>query len=357
MPISSRYTRIADKFKQGGMSHVRVYNDTHLGRDVVVKTLAAGADPRRLLDEIRALQGIRSRHVVQIYDIFKNEDGTIGGIIEELVNGPQFGEGPAPTDSFEYMKLIYPLAKGISDIHDAGLVHRDIKPNNIKIDEEQCLKIFDFGLARDAATDAHTIGAVGTTGYMAPELYYDDAGGHVYFTNAVDVYAFGVTALFGILRRLPAQLTRQPPEFPCAEADFTKIPISLPPDVAHILNLCISESSRYRPDMSAVVSVLERYLLFGQHRALLTHAGRAYSLDKTNRTVSLSVVDKGSVDLVYNDLGFVTANVNGFVYINNMAATNGFEIPGSCVIALGNPGSSARRAFITVDVSHPEVTI
>lgn len=357
MPIPARYEHIDDRFQKGGMSHARVYNDTHLERQVVIKTLTVDANPKRLLDEIRALQSIRSKHVVQIYDIFRADDGSVGGIIEELVSGSQFGDGPAPTDAYSFMKLIHPLAKGISDIHEAGIVHRDIKPSNIKFDQEGCLKIFDFGLARDAMTDAHTVGAVGSIGYMAPELYYDDAGGHVYFTNAVDVYAFGATALFGVLRKLPRELTRQPPQLPCTDADFSKIPLALPADVAGILNACISENARDRPEISAVVGVLERYLLFGRHRALLTHAGQAYTLDRSNRKVSLTVAGRGAIDLNYNDLDIVANNVSGHVYINNIPAQNGSQIPGSCVIALGDPNGPGRRAFITVDVSHPEVTI
>ncbi|WP_167350100.1 serine/threonine protein kinase [Methylobacterium platani] len=346
-----------DRFAHGGMSRASVFNDTHLDRNVVIKALLPGRDHRRLLDEIRALQSIRSRHVVQIYDIYNDENGVIQGLVEELVSGPQFAEGEVPKDAASFMKLIYPLAKGIYDIHSSGIIHRDIKPSNIKFDGEGCLKIFDFGLARDEEADAYTKGAVGTLGYMAPELFYDHAGGNVYFSTAVDTYAFGVTAYYTYSRSVPKPMRQLPPVLPCEEADFSKSHLNLPEDISNILNRCLSERPSDRPEMRDVCTILEKYILHGQHRALITYGSTNYYLSAASKSVRLAVQDKGQVNITYNDLEFVIGNVSGDVVVNNIPAKNGDILPGSCVVALGDPTKPSARVFITIDVSHPEVTL
>ena len=102
---------------------------------------------------------------------------------------------PVPTTANEFLLTVYPIAEGIADIHAHGRVHRDIKRGNMKYDAEGCLKIFDFGMARNASVNASTLGLVGTRGYMAPELFDRGSDGRVSFTPAVDVFAFGATAL------------------------------------------------------------------------------------------------------------------------------------------------------------------
>ena len=82
------------------------------------------------------------------------------------------------------------IASGIADIHDVNVIHRDVKPANMKIDNEEILKIIDFNLARDVK-DGKTHGFVGTRGYAAPEQY---SASVAVFGLEVDVYALGVVA-------------------------------------------------------------------------------------------------------------------------------------------------------------------
>jgi len=132
----------------GGMSHATVCKDKHLDRDVLVKELQSGVDQRRIVDEVAALTSIRSKHVVQIYDVIKDRRGAIVGLVEEYIPGPDLYSLIPVTDTEGYLRIAYAISCGISDIHASGRVHRDIKPNNVKFDREGCLKIFDFGLAR-----------------------------------------------------------------------------------------------------------------------------------------------------------------------------------------------------------------
>src|SRR6185312_10815437 len=102
----------------------------------------------RLLDELAALSAIRSKHVVQVYDVVRAADGSIKAVVEEYLSGDDIEGKPAPKDTRTTLDLLYPIAAGIADIHAHGRVHRDIKPGNMKRDADGCLKIFDFGLAK-----------------------------------------------------------------------------------------------------------------------------------------------------------------------------------------------------------------
>ncbi|MGH6779332.1 MAG: protein kinase domain-containing protein [Bradyrhizobium sp.] len=338
------------------MSTAVVCQDQHLDRAVLVKSLAPGTDKRRLLDEIQALQVIRSKHVVQIYDLIWYGAGEIVGIVEEYLPGEDLTAVAIPSNELEFLRLAYPIAEGIADIHAHGRVHRDIKRQNMKFDAENCLKIFDFGLARDSASSS-TVGSVGTLGYMAPELFNPDSKGLVQFTPAVDTFAFGATCLAVLLGKLPSPIRQSPPNLPSASVSFAPNEIGLSSDVVGMLDSCLNVDPRARPAMSQVKEALGQHLLKDRHRALLGLRGKTYTLDKKNREVSLSVKDQGSITVTYDGLCFRVSAVSGDVAINNLPASGMSELPGSCVIVLGAAPLGSRRTIITVDVAHPEVAL
>jgi serine/threonine-protein kinase len=354
--LPSRYVPIGKSFPGGGMSDTFVCTDTHLERQVLIKKLRPGVDPKRILDELAALQAIRSKHVVQIFDVIRDDKGNVEALVEEFLPGDEFTSAPKPSTADEFLRLIFPVAEGIADIHLHQRVHRDIKPNNMKYDGERCLKIFDFGLSR-LDDNASTIEVFATRGYIAPELLIAGADGRTGFTAAVDTFAFGVTALRSVLGGIPNALMNLPPVLPCPDADFSALPIGLPPEVSRIFNACLAEAPAERPSMVAVRDILALHLLRDRHRALLTARANVFQLDSTRRVVNLSVAGQGALKVTYDGLRFVISDVSGDVSINNMPATNGGILPGSCVIVLGAAALGTRRTFITVDVSHPEVTI
>jgi serine/threonine protein kinase len=127
------------------MSEVVVCDDLHLDRKVIVKALAHGTDPRRLLDELAALQAIRSKHVVQIYDVIRDDSGTIFAIVEEYLPGKDLTSLNPPATAIDFLRLVYPIAEGIADIHAHSRVHRDIKRQNMRYDGEGCVKLSTSG--------------------------------------------------------------------------------------------------------------------------------------------------------------------------------------------------------------------
>ncbi|WP_026784382.1 protein kinase domain-containing protein [Pleomorphomonas koreensis] len=92
MKLPARYEKVGQPFSGGGMSTAFRCTDKHLERDVLVKVLQSGVDQKRILDEVRALSAIRSKHVVQIYDVIKDTSGAVIAIVEEFIPGQDLNE-------------------------------------------------------------------------------------------------------------------------------------------------------------------------------------------------------------------------------------------------------------------------
>ncbi|MFA5061695.1 MAG: serine/threonine-protein kinase [Patescibacteria group bacterium] len=363
MIYGGRYESIGTSGSSGGTGTVVICEDPNLKRKVVIKFLQAVSQKRRIYDEIRALQRVRSKHVVQIYDIVVLQPGNQLGIVQEYLPGEDLLAVAASKPNLDkYLLLLYQVACGLADIHDLAIIHRDVKPNNIKLDEEGLARIFDFDLARTGGGDAKTVGFIGTPGFAAPELYPGyGGGGTVAFTEAVDVYAFGATALYCAENDLPAELARHPdppdPDAWVARQGFSGVRVKLPAQVADVLNACIARDIRYRPKLAQVRTVLGAYLVRGKHRALLVHRGKTFVCDEKQAAVRLASTGVGEIHVGYDGLGFGVTFVRGDVWINNQVASTGATIPGSCVITIGAPRLGPARDFITLDTSHPEVVL
>ena len=354
----SRYVPTG-KSAAGGIGTVIFCDDTNLDRKVAVKFVQPGVEQRRLLHELAALQRVRSKHVVEIFDVAYFNPGNQKGIVQEFIDGEDLSDqmGKLTPDN-AFVRVIFQLASGLADIHAVDVVHRDIKPQNVRVDNEGVLKIIDFNLARPN-DDAHTHGFIGTPGFAAPELY---GHGRVEFDSAIDMYALGVTAwtlLFG--RRLPPLLISRPPQpdaWKRAGGGFPVPPDSIDPELVSLLLACISDSPASRPSSSAVAERAGRVLLRGQHRALFVdEAGGTHELSARISRAKLSG-PHGTVAVRYDGLDFLVDRVSGEVWVNNTEISQGMSLPKGCVIALGGPARPASdRAFVTMDISHPEVVV
>ena len=345
----------------GGMGAVQICADSALARKVAVKFLQPGVHGRRMRDELAALLKMRSKHVVQVYDVLQLDGGSVG-IVQEFIDGPDLVQSfTPPTDLGAFYRQLWQIAAGIADIHALGVIHRDIKPNNMKVDPEGVVKIFDFGLARDDGPAASTLGFVGTLGFAAPELFLAKST----FSLAADTYAFGATALFLGLGGLPPGLWEAPPQ-PLPATGFADLRIGadaasavpLAGDVATILFSCLAREPAERPVMRDVRDTLARHILHGRHQALLVFNGKSSILNRENRVVKLNYPNVGSAQIGYDGLRFVVQEVGGEVMINNQEVAPGYAIPGSCVVALGGAHRRGNdRKFITFDLSHPEIVL
>ena len=244
--ISNRYLYKGSRMS-GGMSNALLFFDEILERDVIIKSIKDSTNLKRLLDEIRALQAVRSNYVVQIFDMVRIPPNEIK-IVQEYLPGDDLVNYHAK-NAEEYLKILYQLSSGLQDIHDHQIIHRDIKLNNVKYDSEGYLKIFDFGLSRFQNVNDSTVGFRGTIGYAAPELY---SPGIINFTKEVDTYAFGISAWYLSGAALTSGLKTRPPTGLDSTLDFSSLPIKLPNDISKILNKTLEIEPQNRPTIQEI---------------------------------------------------------------------------------------------------------
>jgi serine/threonine-protein kinase len=302
---------------------------------------------------MKALMKLRSKHVVQIFDIVQSKNGTIG-IVQEYLTGQDLLDSPFPKASPEnYLKTLWQIAAGLADIHEANVIHRDIKPNNMKFDDEGIIKIFDFGLARNEGPEANTMGYKGTPIFSAPELFTTD---RVDFSTAIDTYAFAVSAIVLSGANIPKELMNLPPH-PLPADCFSVHPISLNPELVESLSKCVSHDPNLRPPMAEIRDLLSRILLRGKHQALAVYNNAPNILNKLQPLVNLKYGDIAEIKIEYDGLRFHVTETNGEVFVNNKTVTVNKDMPGSSVITLGAQHRRNNRSYITFDVSNPEVVL
>ena len=179
--------KVIEKIGAGGMGDVYRARDTKLGRDVALKVLppAAARDEerrRRFEREAKAIASLQHPHIVTIHSI-EETDG-VHFLTMELVGGKDLNDllapGGLPLD--RVFEIGIPLADAAHAAHERGVVHRDLKPGNVMVDEARRVKVLDFGLAKLTQTmdvaEGATITAgdstqagriLGTVAYMSPE--------------------------------------------------------------------------------------------------------------------------------------------------------------------------------------------
>jgi len=351
--LPSRYINCT-AFDAGGMSTIFKCMDSFLERDVIIKILQPGSAPKRILAEINALQQIRSKHVVQIFERLQLPNGDIA-IIEEFIDGKTLNN-QIPEE--HYFKIIYQLAAALHEIHEHEIIHRDIKPDNFKIDNEGVLKVFDFGLAK-STMDAKTIGFNGTFVFAAPELYSDKT---VSFTKKIDVYAFGITCIYFLLGEKEffnrIKSFTMPPfklDFSFSEKNFLSISN---PELCTLLARSISKNPDERPEMEEIFNELRKKLIFGKHRGIMVNGTNSYVLDQVGKRITLSYRDLGSCKMFYDGNDFYIEEPIGEIYVNATHIKSTFKIPSSCLITIGSDQrSSSERAFVPFDSANPEVVL
>ena len=194
--------RLERALGHGGMATVYLAYDEELHRPVAIKLLAehlAGdADFRkRFLREARLAARLSHPNVVSVYDAGEAEDGR-PFIVMEYVPGTTFAELGHVTPG-KAVELAIQACRGLAHAHAAGLVHRDVKPQNLLLREDGTVKVADFGIARAAETTALTqVGTVlGTAAYLSPEQALGEE-----VTAAADVYSLGAV-LYELLAGRP----------------------------------------------------------------------------------------------------------------------------------------------------------
>ena len=196
--LENRY-RIDRPIARGGMSTVYRCVDMRLGRAVAAKVLDErySDDPvfiKRFSREARAMARLQDPNLVAIHDF--SADGEPIYLIMELIDGGTLREllaegGPFPVQAAA--STLRNILRGLEEVHSTGLIHRDIKPDNVLITSHHRVKVGDFGLVRATNAEATTNMIVGTVSYLAPEQVTGEE-----ITPASDVYSAGIV-LFELL--------------------------------------------------------------------------------------------------------------------------------------------------------------
>ena len=190
---------------RGAMGTVYLARDPGLDRRVALKTLTLGAADtpelrRRFLREAQAAGGLRHPNIVTVYDV--GEDAGQPYIAMEYVEGIDLEQVIQRRDPYSVewkLDVLRQVCEGLACAHRNGIVHRDVKPANVRVSSSGEVKIMDFGLARlGASTMTQSGRLLGTVQYMAPEQVQ---GGHV--DHRADVFSVGAIAYELIAHRKP----------------------------------------------------------------------------------------------------------------------------------------------------------
>jgi eukaryotic-like serine/threonine-protein kinase len=238
----------------GGMASVYAALDAELDRPVAVKVLAeqlardAGLR-ERFVREARLAGRLSHPNVVSVYDA--GEQDGLPYIVMEYVDGETLADvlrrrGRVPPD--EATALARQSCRGLEHAHAAGLVHRDIKPQNLLLGRDGTLKIADFGIARTAeATRLTQTGTVlGSAAYLSPEQAVGEE-----VTPAADLYALGVVLYELLSGRPPYEFTSLADLAAKQDAGAITPLGELVPDVPSALEdvvmRCLARNPAYRP--------------------------------------------------------------------------------------------------------------
>jgi eukaryotic-like serine/threonine-protein kinase len=203
--ISGRY-KILQLIGGGGMSNVYLAHDIILNRDVAMKILRYDFTNeeelhRRFQREALSATSLTHPNIVSVYDVGEDED--MHYIVMEYIKGKtlkQYIQEFSPLSAARSVHIMKQLTSAITHAHENGIIHRDIKPQNILMDEAGNVKITDFGIATSlgATSYTQTNTVIGTVHYLSPE----QARGGI-ATDKSDIYALGIVLYELLTGELP----------------------------------------------------------------------------------------------------------------------------------------------------------
>ncbi len=203
MMIGDRY-EILEKIGTGGMSDVYKAKCHKLNRFVAVKVLKQEFSENenfvsKFRVEAQAAAGLEHPNIVNVYDV--GEENGIYYIVMELIDGitlKQYIEKKARLSVKEAISIAIQVSMGIQAAHSNGIIHRDIKPQNIIISTTGKVKVTDFGIAKAATSNTITSNVMGSVHYTSPE---QARGG--YSDEKSDIYSLGITLFEMLTGRVP----------------------------------------------------------------------------------------------------------------------------------------------------------
>ena len=201
--LGKRY-EVLSKIGAGGMADVYKGKDTMLNRYVAIKVLKKEYREdenfvRKFHSEAQAAAGLLNPNIVNVYDV--GEDRGLYYMVMELVEGitlKEYIEKKGKLSHKEVISIAIQMCNGIGAAHAAGIVHRDIKPQNVMISRDGKVKVTDFGIAKAVSSNTISSNAMGSVHYTSPE---QARGG--YSDAKSDIYSIGITLYEMVTGRVP----------------------------------------------------------------------------------------------------------------------------------------------------------
>ena len=244
--LAGRY-EIVRELGRGGFSIVYLATDRSLSTPVAIKLLvpppaSAQMARERLRREVQAVRGLVHSNIVGVHDFL--EEGAWSFVVMEYVEGPDLAvrvrdRGPLQPD--DAARLGTDVAAALAAAHRHGILHRDVKPQNILLDPDGRARLTDFGAARldGQATVTQTGALVGTLPYLGPEVL---AGKRADARS--DVYGLGVTLYYALAARLPESPSAHLPPIPAAEGFH---PRAVRPDLPVWIDAIVAQATTADP--------------------------------------------------------------------------------------------------------------
>jgi eukaryotic-like serine/threonine-protein kinase len=261
--VDGRY-RVLSRLGSGGMADVFLAEDQQLGRKVALKLLhhRFAQDPdfvERFRREAQAAAGLQHPNVVSVYDRGSFDDTYY--IAMEYLPGrslKQLIRQEAPLDPLRAIDIAIQILKAARFAHRRGVIHRDLKPHNVIVDDSGHAKVTDFGIARAGASDMTETGSImGTAQYLSPE----QAQGHAVNAGS-DLYSIGVVLYEMLTGRVPFDADsavsialKHVSEAPPPPSQFNP---NIPPELEQTVLWVLNKNASDRPaDADQLITVLE----------------------------------------------------------------------------------------------------
>ncbi|MFE3448005.1 Stk1 family PASTA domain-containing Ser/Thr kinase [Nonomuraea sp. NPDC059194] len=277
--LDGRY-RIESRIARGGMATVYLALDIRLDRTVALKVMhrSLAEDPafvRRFIGEAKSVASLSHPNVVHVFD--QGTDGDVVYLSMEYVPGKTLRDvlrarGRLPAR--EALEIMIPVLAALGAAHQQGMVHRDVKPENVLLTDDGRVKVVDFGLARaiEATNQTRTGVMIGTIGYMSPEQV-TTGGADV----RSDVYAAGIMLFELVTGRQPYD-----GETPMSVAyrhvhDTVPPPSSLIPEVPPLIDTLVAQATARDPDDRPADASAMLVAAVDAHRMLPRESSPPYS--------------------------------------------------------------------------------
>ena len=293
--------QILEELGKGGMGVVYKALNVNLDKFVAIKTISLGYSSEEIITnrfrtEARALAKLQNPNIVSIFDLRVDDNQWF--IVMEYVDGTTLAQKLREQEALpwqECLSIFKQILSAIGHAHRVGIIHRDIKPNNIMLNLEGVVKITDFGLAKDQRNLSHTqtSSTGGTLYYMSPE----QVKGLQFTDNRSDIYSLGLTLYEMLAGKIPFR--RDDTDFTIREAIIKRQfppPTHFNPSIPIGLNGIVMRAIEKRPE--------DRYQNVDQMLESLEEFERKFDAaapekDETTGKYAFSEIDPENFDISY----------------------------------------------------------